>query len=142
MAGVLLTKEQLIERHGARWYYREYAGAQFTYQRRQVEMLLTAYWNGGAVDDETHPDQGMPKSKANPAHMCNGPVYMLDLERGMEAVDLSPETRVAVRLHYGEGMTLDTIGQLLGGVAKQSAQERIDLAVSKITLAMNGGDDD
>lgn len=137
MAGVLLNKEQLIALHGKAWYYRHYAGAQFTYQRKQVEMLLVAIWNGGVIDDELHPEHGMPKSKANPAHMGNGPVYMLDLARALEETELSAKTRVAIRLHYGEGLSQTDVGEVLG-IAQKNARERIDLGVSRIVATLNG----
>lgn len=131
-----MTKEEALQRMTPR-QYRRYVGSPAKYERRQVEALLTAMWNGDAVVDDLQPDQGMPRAKANPSHMGNGLVAMIDIRRAWIATQLAQQEREALVLHYERGYTQALIGESIS-VSRQTAGERIDSGVSAVLRYLNG----
>jgi len=109
------------------------------YDRTLVEGLLCALWNAGILVDDTAPDTGMPKSKADPSHLGNIVVYMIDINRTWERVELDWNTRAAIFLHYAQGWTQKQIGLQLG-IRQQLVGEMLAVGVSKLLADINGED--
>lgn len=110
---------------------------QIDYTRAEVEVLLTAYWNGGVVDSEIVPVPGMPRSEVNPARLGNSMAHMIDIDRALTRSDLDIATYVGVWLRYGHGLTLDACA-LGAGVSRPTITEKIDAAVSLLAELING----
>lgn len=112
-------------------------GGQYHYERTMVEALLAAHYNGNVIVDELQPEKGMPRAKANPALMGNGPVYMLDISRALARANLDHKTRSVLRLHYGEGWLPRKIGGEMG-LDESTVSWRIKAGVITLTGYLNG----
>ena len=118
-------------RHRSTWCKDRFCNPRSTYDRRQVEALLVALWNGDVIPQDEYPETGMPKSKSNPATQGNGMVSMIDIRRAWRAVDLKPEVRQALFWHYGQG------GSIAGTTEYQAAK-----AVTLLQNWLNGTSND
>lgn len=107
------------------------------YDRNEVEALLVAMWNYGVLADDLAPDEGMPRAKANPSHLGNLVVAMIDISRAWDTIILTFSARQALCLRYGQGYTLPEVAHVQG-VAHQVAQRRIDRSVSAMQAQING----
>lgn len=153
-----LTRDEAIAQLGWAGYCR-YVGDQFKYEQPQVEVLVSAYFNGRLVD-RNWDDKGMPtdaelteleskkqrragdkvdpnarKSKSNPAHQGNDVIYMIDLQRGLARLD--PHYREVLVLHHREGLTQIEIGEIVS-VTRQTVSLRLTAAIGQLTNLMNG----
>lgn len=110
---------------------------QVSYQRDEVELLLTAYFNEGVLDREESVEPGMPKAASNPARQGTVMASMIDIERGLARSGLTNTARAAIYLHYGRGWTKKDSAEFLGK-APSTISEAIDRGVSVITAWLNG----
>lgn len=110
-----------------------------TYDRRTVEALLVANWNGDLIVADEAPEVGMPRARANPAQLGNSIVMMIDLRRAWAAVELDDLARTAVRLHYGRGLTHRAIASA-AEVSQSTITNHINHAVSATWAWLNGVD--
>lgn len=106
------------------------------YDRRGVEALLTGLWNDGVVVDETAPDEGMPRAKANPSHLGGIVVGLIDIRRAVGRV-ADEQGQAILRLHYGDGKTQRQIAAATG-ISQATVSRRLDALVSELLAWLNG----
>lgn len=106
------------------------------YERQLVEGLLLAIWNGGVLVNETAPDEGLPRAKADPSHLGSVVVGMIDVSRALDKTG-TKQSEKALYLHYAQGWTYAHVAAELG-VARSTATDLINEAVSAILTYLNG----
>lgn len=154
-----LSRDEAVAKFGWAGYCR-YVGEPYVYERAQVEVLLSAFFNGRLID-RNWDDRGIPtdaqlvelegrgkprgdgkrcdpssrKSSSNPAHSGNDLAYMVDLQRALARSD--HRDRLMLTWLHRDAMTHEQIASRLGH-PRRTVSEWIDAATSRLTRLMNG----
>lgn len=123
--------------HGSLWCRDPRCDPRSTYDRRTVEAMLVGLWNGDVIPQDTYPEQGMPKTAADPSHSGNPMVSMIDMRRAWDRTEIDRPIRAALFLHYGHGWTTRQIAAELG-ISQTTVSDGMTRAVGLLEHSLNG----
>ncbi|MER6314650.1 hypothetical protein ABT237_12885 [Streptomyces sp. NPDC001581] len=110
------------------------------YDRRLVEHLLPAVWDGEAaygIRNPTAPDSDMPKGSVDKRAAGTLFAHLADIRVGWATAPLSVGERQALLLRYGADVHDDEAGALQG-VTGRAARYRCERGVGKLAAHLNG----
>lgn len=111
-----------------------------SYTREMVQELVPTIWDRqyvwGMVDDE-RPDPDMPKAKGPKNAKNTLWAYLADIRVAWDRAPLSIKERQALVLCGGLDLNF-VLGGVVLGIRKQSAQERYERGIGKLTDFLNG----
>lgn len=114
------------------------------YARDVIESFIPAIWDEAYAlegKDPLAPEQGAPKSKADPSH-GNGKLAMIcDVQQAWRYADLELEERQAVIVRFGMDETYESAARILGETHQMTVHRRCTRGIAKLGRFLNGGKD-
>lgn len=108
------------------------------YERRDVEALLTAWFNGSALQYEwDRPAPGMPRSKRDPRRGDDVSVGLMDVARAWGRANLSMRQKDSIYIRYGLGLTAKEAA-VIQARTSVDVDEDMTRGVARLVAAING----